>query len=107
MASCALFPPPPQLLHSQETDYQATHLAAEPSTKLLFTASQDTRPGQTAEYVTVHSLDPDSGMLAFKYRWAWVKRVCRKSRVTSTSWCTACALSLACLRLLVGGFDDG
>ncbi len=65
--------PPPQLLHSQETDYQATHLAAEPSTKLLFTAAQDTRPGQTAEYVTVHSMDPDSGMLAFKYRWAWVK----------------------------------
>ncbi len=32
----------------------------------------------------MHSLDPNSGMLAFKHRCAWVKVVWIKGMVTST-----------------------
>ncbi|KXZ49128.1 hypothetical protein GPECTOR_23g57 [Gonium pectorale] len=58
------------LLHSQETDFSSSHLAAEPSCQLLFAASADARTG--AECVTIHSLNPEAGMLAFKYKLAVV-----------------------------------
>eukprot|EP00198_Chlamydomonas_reinhardtii_P003474 XP_001692810.1 predicted protein [Chlamydomonas reinhardtii] len=56
------------LLHSQETDFISSRLAAEPASRLLFAASAEARSG--VEYVTVHSLDAEAGMLAYKYKLA-------------------------------------
>ncbi|KAG2423107.1 hypothetical protein HXX76_002331 [Chlamydomonas incerta] len=56
------------LLHSQETEFVSSRLAAEPSSRLLFAASTEARSG--AEFVTVHSLDAEAGMLAYKYKLA-------------------------------------
>ncbi|GLI67658.1 hypothetical protein VaNZ11_011909 [Volvox africanus] len=56
------------LLHSTETDFVATHLAAESSSRVLFASSTDHRTG--AECVAVHSLDPEAGMLSLRYKLA-------------------------------------
>lgn len=56
------------LMHAQEVDLLATQLVAAASAGVMLGASLDTKPG--TECVSVHSLSPEAGMLAFKYRFA-------------------------------------
>lgn len=56
----------PQMLHSQETEYTSHCLAPAPTMQLMFAAScEAARPA--AEHVTVHSLSPEAGVLAYKW----------------------------------------
>lgn len=53
-------------MHSQAVDFTSTKLVLEPSTKLMYGASIGT--GDAAECVSVHSLDPEVGLLAYRYK---------------------------------------
>jgi len=64
--------PSVMVLHTQMTDFLSTCLAVEPALQLMFGASADTRGtaqlGYSSECVSVHSMNPEAGMLATKYR---------------------------------------